>query len=101
MTNIDEGACVEVPVTADKDGMHVEGVYTLPPQISALVGHSAKLEEMAVQAAINGDPDLVFQAVLQDPLTASVCSMQEIHDMVQEMFEQNADYLGYFKSLKL
>ena len=101
VTNIDEGACVEVPVTADKDGIHVEGVYTLPPQISALVGHSAKLEEMAVQAAISGDPDLVFQAVLQDPLTASVCSMQEIHDMVQEMFDQNADYLGYFKSLKI
>ena len=99
VTNIDEGACVEVPVTADKDGIHVEGVYTLPPQISALVGHSAKLEEMAVQAAISGDPDLVFQAVLQDPLTASVCSMQEIHDMVQDMFDQNADYLGYFKSL--
>ena len=99
VTNIDEGACVEVPVTADKDGIHVEGVYTLPPQISALVGHSAKLEEMAVQAAISGDPDLVLQAVLQDPLTASVCSMQEIHDMVQDMFDQNADYLGYFKSL--
>ena len=98
VTNIDEGACVEVPVTADKDGIHVNGVYTLPPQISALVGHSAKLEEMAVQAAITGDPDLVFQAVLQDPLTASVCSMQEIHDMVQEMFDKNADYLGYFKA---
>lgn len=101
VTNIDEGACVEVPVTADKDGIHVDGVYTLPPQISALVGHSAKLEEMAVQAAISGDPDLVLQAVLQDPLTASVCSMQEIYDMVQEMFDQNADYLGYFKSLKI
>ena len=86
---------------AHKDGIHVNGVYTLPPQISALVGHSAKLEEMAVQAAITGDPDLVFQAVLQDPLTASVCSMQEIHDMVQEMFDKNAEYLGYFKSLKI
>lgn len=101
VTNIDEGACVEVPVIADKNGMRVEGVYTLPPQISALVGHSAKLEEMAVQAAISGDPDLVLQAVLQDPLTASVCSMDEIHSMVQEMFDQNADYLGYFKTLKI
>lgn len=101
VTNIDEGACVEVPVTADSSGIHVKGVYTLPPQISALVGHSAKLEEMAVQAAISGEPDLVFQAVLQDPLTASVCSMEEIHSMVQEMFDQNADYLGYFKSLKI
>ena len=96
VTNIDEGACVEVPVMADKDGIHVKGVYTLPPHLSALVSHSAKLEEMAVQAAITGDPDLVFQAVLQDPLTASVCSMEEIHDMVQEMLEKNKEYLSYF-----
>ncbi|MBQ6497009.1 MAG: alpha-galactosidase [Firmicutes bacterium] len=101
VTNIDEGACVEVPALADRNGIHVKGVYTLPPQISALVGHSAKLEEMAVQGAIQGDPELVFQAVLQDPLTASVCSMEEIHSMVQEMLEQNADYLGYFQTLKI
>ena len=97
VTNIDEGACVEVPVVADKDGIRVKGVYTLPPQLSALVSHSAKLEEMAVQAAITGDRDLVLQAVLQDPLTASVCSMEEICNMVQEMFEKNKAYLGYFK----
>ena len=97
VTNIDEGACVEVPVIADRDGIRVKGVYTLPPQISALVSHSAKLEEMAVQAAINGDRDLVLQAVLQDPLTASVCSMEEIYNMVQEMFEKNKAYLDYFK----
>ena len=96
VTNIDEGACVEVPVTADKNGIHVNGVYTLPAHLSALVSHSAKLEELAVQAAITGDPDLVFQAILQDPLTASVCSMEEIHDMVQEMLEKNKEYLSYF-----
>ena len=97
VTNIDEGACVEVPVVADREGIHVKGVHTLPAQLSALVSHSAKLEEMAVQAAITGDPDLVFQAILQDPLTASVCSMAEIHDMVQEMLEKNREYLSYFK----
>lgn len=101
ITNIDEGACVEVPVIADKDGIHVTGTHTLPMHLSALVGHSAKLEEMAVRAAIDGDPELVFQAILQDPLTSSVCSMEEIHSMVQEMLDKNAEYLGYFKTLKL
>jgi alpha-galactosidase len=101
ITNIDEGACVEVPAVAEKSGIRVLGSYTLPAHIDALVSHSAKLEELAVQAAITGDPDLVFQAILQDPLTASVCSMKEIHDMVQEMFRQNASYLGYFKSLNI
>ena len=101
VTNIDEGACVEVPVMADRDGIHVKGTYTLPQHLSALVSHSAKLEELAVQAAIQGDPELVFQAILQDPLTASVCSMEEIHDMVQEMLEKNKEYLSYFKSLTI
>ena len=101
VTNIDEGACVEVPVIADKDGIHVTGVHTLPAHLSAFVGHSAKLEEMAVRAAIDGDPELVFQAILQDPLTSSVCSMEEIHDMVCEMLDKNAEYLSYFKTLKV
>lgn len=101
ITNIDDGACVEVPVIADETGIHVTGTHTLPAHISALVSHSAKLEELAVQGAINGDPELVFQAVLQDPLTSSVLSMAEIHDMVQEMLDKNAEYLTYFKTLKL
>ena len=101
VTNIDEGACVEVPVIVDKDGIHVQGTHTLPAHLCALVSHSAKLEEMAVRAAIEGDPELVFQAILQDPLTASVCSMEEIHQMVQEMLDKNAEYLGYFKTLRL
>ena len=59
------------------------------------------LEQPAVQAAIKGDANLVFQAVLFDPLTSAVCSMDEIQKMVQEMLDKNAEYLGYFKSLKI
>ena len=101
VTNIDEGACVEVPVIADKDGIHVTGTHTLPQHLSVLVSNSAKIEELAVRAAIEGDPQKVFQAILFDPLTASVCSMEEIHQMVQEMLDKNAPFLGYFKSLKI
>ena len=101
ITNIDEGACVEVPVIADKDGIHTVGVHTLPQHLDILVSNTAKIEELAVRAAIEGDPQKVFQAILFDPLTASVCSMEEIHSMVQEMLDKNAPYLGYFKSLKI
>jgi len=101
ITNIDEGACVEVPVIASEKGINVKGQYTLPDNICTLVGHSAKCEEMAVKGAINGDPELIFQAILFDPLTASVCSMEEIHQMTQEMFDKNAAYLDYFKTTKL
>jgi len=101
ITNIEDGACVEVPVIVDKDGIRVIGKQTLPQNICCLVDHSAKCEELAVRAAIEGDPEKVFQAILFDPLTASVCSMEEIHNMVQEMLDKNAPYLGYFKTTKL
>ena len=101
ITNIDNGACVEVPVIADKNGINVIEPITLPQHLSAFVGHSAKVEELAVRAAIEGDPNKVFEACLLDPLTASVCSMEEIHTMVQEMLDKNAPYLTYFKSLKI
>lgn len=101
ITNIDEGACVEVPALADETGIHPVGTHTLPQHIDVLVSNSAKIEELAVRAAIEGDPEKVFQAILFDPLTSSVCSMEEIHRMVQEMLDKNAPYLTYFKSLKI
>ena len=61
----------------------------------------ARIEEMAVNAVIEGDPWKVFQANLFDPLTASVLSMAEIKEMTQKMLDKNEVFLGYFKSLKI
>lgn len=101
ITNVEQGACVEVPVVVTNKGINPIMQITLPAHLSIMVNHTAKLEEMAVRAAIEGDAEKVFQAILFDPLTASVCSMEEIHDMVQEMLYKNKDYLGYFKSLTI
>jgi alpha-galactosidase len=101
VTNIDAGACVEVPALASRQGIEPLGVHELPQHLSALVNHSAKVEELAVRAAIEGDIEKLFHAVLFDPLTAAVLSMEEIRMMVQEMIDQNAPYLQYFNSLKL
>jgi len=97
ITNLPEGACVEVPVYVDKGGFHPVHVGGLPPQCVALNHISVMVEEMAVEAALKGDPRLVFQALCYDPLTASVLSLAEIREMVNEMFQQNRDYLPQFK----
>ena len=59
------------------------------------------VEEMAVEAALTGDPRLVFQAIAHDPLTAAVLSLAEIEEMVNEMFRQNKDYLPQFEHFKV
>ena len=95
--NLPEGACVEVPVYASKKGFEAVAVGKLPPQIALLVSTSAQIEELAVQGCIEGDKRKIFQAILFDPLTAAVLSMEEIENMVDEMFEANKEYLDYFK----
>jgi alpha-galactosidase len=97
VTNLPENACVEVPVWASRKGLSSVQVGALPPQCAALTNLSSTLEEMAVEAALTADPRLVFQAIAFDPLTASVLSLAEIKQMVNEMFQQNRDHLPQFK----
>ena len=101
ITNLPEGACVEVPVYMDRGGFHPVHVGALPPQCAALTHLNATIEEMAVEAALTGNPRLVFQAIAYDPLTAAVLSLAEIKEMVNEMFQQNRDYLPQFKHLEV
>ncbi|MBM3211676.1 alpha-glucosidase/alpha-galactosidase, partial [Candidatus Poribacteria bacterium] len=100
ITNLPEGVCVEVPVFVDKGGFHAVHVGPLPPQCLALNHISVMVEEMAVEASLTGDPTLVFQSIAYDPLTAAVLSLAEIKDMVNEMLQQNRDYLPQFKHFK-
>ena len=97
ITNLPESACVEVPVYADRRGFNPIHVGALPPQCAALDNISIASEEMAVEAAITGDKQLVFQAIAYDPLTAAVLSLAEIKKMVDAMFRKNRDYLPQFK----
>jgi alpha-galactosidase len=95
--NLPELACVEVPVYAGKDGLVPVHVGPLPQHLAILVGVSAQIEELAVEGHLSGDKRKIFRAILNDPLSAAVCSMQEISDMTDELFAANKPYLPQFK----
>ncbi|MGC8873937.1 MAG: alpha-galactosidase [Chloroflexia bacterium] len=97
ITNLPEGACVEVPVYVDRAGFHPIHVGALPPQCAILTNLNAQIEEMAIAAALTGDPTLVFQAIAHDPLTAAVLSLAEIREMVNELFARHKEYLPQFR----
>jgi alpha-galactosidase len=101
VTNLPEGACVEVPVWVSRKGFEPVHVGALPAQCAALTNLTAQIEEMAVEGALTGDPRLVFQAICYDPLTSAVLSLAEIRQMVNQMFEQNKAFLPHFKSLSV
>jgi alpha-galactosidase len=101
ITNLPQNACVEVPVWASRKGLSPIYVGALPPQCAMLTNITSSLEEMAVEGALTGNPRLVFQAIAHDPLTASVLSLAEIKQMVNEMFRQNREYLPQFKHFEV
>jgi alpha-galactosidase len=98
--NLPEGCCVEVPVLASKRGLDPMHVGALPDHLAILNNVSARCEELAVEASLEGDPRKVFHAIAMDPLTSAVLSLAEIKEMVDTMFKQNADYLPQFTSVK-
>jgi alpha-galactosidase len=101
VSNLPQGACVEVPVLVDRAGFHPMHVGALPAECALLTSLSSGIEELAIQGALTGDPVAIYRAIAHDPLTMSVLSLAEIRQMVNEMFAQNKDYLPEFKIHKV
>lgn len=95
--NLPEGCCVEVPVVASRDSLEAVAVGKLPEHLAVLVNTTARCEELAVQAALEGDARKVFWACAYDPLTSAVLTLDEIQEMVTEMLEINKEYLPWYK----
>ncbi len=87
ITNLPQGCCVEVPCLVDKSGIHPCYIGNLPPQCAALNRTNINVQELAVQAALTGDRDALFQAVALDPLTSSILTLDETKKMVNEMLK--------------
>jgi len=97
ITNLPWGCCVEVPCLVDKNGIHPCHIGDLPPQCASLNRTNINVQELGVLAAVERDKALAFQAVLLDPLTSAMLTIDETRRMVDEMFEAEAEYLKGFK----
>jgi len=91
--NLPEDACVEVPAFVDGAGVHPCTVGSLPTQVAAIDRQHLAVYELAVEGALTGDRRTVHQAVKLDPLTAAACTLEEAHEMTEELIAANAEYL--------
>ncbi|MEI7833347.1 MAG: alpha-glucosidase/alpha-galactosidase, partial [bacterium] len=71
-------------------------VGNLPPQLAALNMSNVTVQTLAVDAGLQGDPELVMNAIAMDPLTSSVCTLNEIRDMTAELLQAEAQWLPQF-----
>lgn len=96
ITNLPYGCCVEVACLVDKNGIQPTVFGELPPQLASLIKTNINVQELAVKGAIEEDKDLIYQAVMMDPLTSCILTMPEIYKMVTEMIETEKQWLPKF-----
>jgi len=94
--NLPQGCCVEVPCLVDSNGIQPTTIGALPTQLAALNRTNVNVQELIVEAALSGDTDAVYHAVMLDPLTAAVCTLPQIRAMVSEMLAAQAHWLPQF-----
>jgi alpha-galactosidase len=96
ISNLPLDAIVEVPIYADREGLHPFTVGSLPAPLAAMNRSNIEVHDLAVQAGLSGDPELAFWAVAMDPLTSAVLELKDIRDLVAEMLEAEAEWLPQF-----
>jgi alpha-galactosidase len=96
ISNLPQDCCVEVPVFVDSNGLHPSSIGRLPASLAAMNQTNVTVQQLGVEAALTGDPEMVVAAIAMDPLSSSVLTLKEIRDMTIEMFESQEKYLPRF-----
>ncbi len=96
ITNLPQGSCVEVPCLVDGMGVQPTVVGDLPPQLAALNRTMINVQNLATEGGIRGDREAVVHAAMLDPLTAAVCTLDDIRRMTNELFAAEAAWLPQF-----
>ncbi|MBN2323821.1 MAG: alpha-glucosidase/alpha-galactosidase, partial [Spirochaetes bacterium] len=93
ITNLPTGCCVEVPCLVDKNGINPCYVGELPPQLAALNRTNINVQSLIVEAALKRDREAAYHAVMVDPLTSALLTLDEVRSMTDEMFDAENQWL--------
>lgn len=84
---------LELPAKVDKQGIHPLTTDPLPPACFGLISQVKMYEILTVEAAVHGDRNAMYQALLTHPLGPSADKVQEVMD---DMLETNKQWLPQF-----
>jgi alpha-galactosidase len=96
--NLPQNCIVELACLVDKNGIQPTVPGPLPAGCAAINRMSIGVQDLAVQAGIEGDKELLHQAIALDPLTGAQLTLPRIREMVEEMFEAESKWLPQFGS---
>jgi 6-phospho-beta-glucosidase len=84
---------LELPAKVDRRGVHPLPANTLPAACFGLISQVKMYELLTVEAAVHGDRNAMYQALLTHPLGPSADKVQEV---LEDMLETNKQWLPQF-----
>jgi 6-phospho-beta-glucosidase len=84
---------LELPCRIDRLGIHPIPAAPLPPSCFGLIAHVKAYELLTVEAAVHGDRNAAYQALLAHPLGPKADKVQEVLD---DLLKTNRPYLPQF-----
>ncbi|HVN56465.1 MAG TPA: hypothetical protein VMT46_19215, partial [Anaerolineaceae bacterium] len=86
---------LELPCLVNQEGIHPLPAEPLPPVCAKLVAQVKSYELLTVEAAVHGDRNAAYQALLAHPLGPSADHVQSV---LEDLLESNREYLPQFWS---
>jgi alpha-galactosidase len=88
---------VEVPCLVDGHGVQPTTIAHYPTQLAALNRTNINVQELIVEAALQGNTEAVYHAVMLDPLTGAVLTLDQVRTMVDELLTAQTAWLPQFR----
>ncbi|WP_037579447.1 6-phospho-beta-glucosidase [Phaeacidiphilus oryzae] len=92
MPFLPEDAVIEVPAEVGPDGARPLPVAEVEPLYAGLIAHTTAYERLALEAALRGGRDRVFDALLAHPLVGQI---EQADWLTDRLLAENRDYLAW------
>ncbi|HLQ10537.1 MAG TPA: alpha-galactosidase, partial [Ktedonobacteraceae bacterium] len=93
ITNLPQGCCVEVPCLVDRNGLQPTVIGEMPPQLAALQNTNINVQGLVVEAVLTGKKEHVYHAAMFDPHTSAELTLDEIHALVDDLFQAHGEMI--------
>ena len=100
ISNLPQGASVEVPCLVDRNGVQPTAVGALPTHLAALMQTNINVQALTVEAIMTGNRDSVYHAAMLDPHTAAELDLDQIWHLVDDLIDAHgSEFLPDFTTV--
>ncbi len=94
--NLPAEACVEVACLVNKAGIQPTKIGKLPEVLAAMNRTNINVQLLTIEAAKTRKKDIIYQAAMLEPHTASELSIDDIVSLCDDLIEAHGDWLPKF-----